>query len=323
MKTLDDALALRTKIFGAFEMAELADDPAERQAWLTFAVVGGGPTGVEIAGQIKELAKRSLGREFRQVRSRVGAGHAVRGWRRDPRHLRGSAVGQGDQGAREGRRRDPCQEPGHDVTEDAIKVQADDGETSYSCRTKVWAAGVTAPAAGPRSSPMPRARRRSSRPDRGSARLHAAWSSRGLRRRRRDVARQAARRGRGRYADRASLPHETIKHRVERRHRGASRSSTAISAAWRRGPVPGDRRLQGDPGRRIHRLDHVGLRPPDVPHRLQEPVLRRFRLGAELPRARPGPSDRSAGPSAKQELSPNQGEASTTRIEVDQEYGAP
>ena len=62
MKTLDDALALRTKIFGAFEMAELAEDPAERQAWLTFAVVGGGPTGVEVAGQIKELAKRSLGR---------------------------------------------------------------------------------------------------------------------------------------------------------------------------------------------------------------------------------------------------------------------
>ena len=65
MKTVDDALALRTRIFGAFEMAELADDDAERRAWLTFAVVGGGPTGVEVAGQIAELAHRSLRRNFR------------------------------------------------------------------------------------------------------------------------------------------------------------------------------------------------------------------------------------------------------------------
>ena len=65
MKTVDDALALRTRIFGAFEMAELAQDEAERRAWLTFAVVGGGPTGVEVAGQIAELAHRSLGRNFR------------------------------------------------------------------------------------------------------------------------------------------------------------------------------------------------------------------------------------------------------------------
>ena len=54
MKTLEDALALRAKIFGAFEMAELTADDEERAAWLTFAVVGGGPTGVEVAGQITE-----------------------------------------------------------------------------------------------------------------------------------------------------------------------------------------------------------------------------------------------------------------------------
>jgi NADH dehydrogenase len=65
MKTIDDALELRRRIFGAFEMAEVSADPAERQAWLTFVVVGAGPTGVELAGQIRELASRSLPHNFR------------------------------------------------------------------------------------------------------------------------------------------------------------------------------------------------------------------------------------------------------------------
>ena len=67
MKTIDDALELRGRIFGAFEMAETEADPAAREAWLTFAVIGGGPTGVEIAGQIGELAHRSLTGNFRTI----------------------------------------------------------------------------------------------------------------------------------------------------------------------------------------------------------------------------------------------------------------
>jgi NADH dehydrogenase len=65
MKTIDDALELRGRIFGAFEMAELESDPAARAAWLTFAIVGAGPTGVELAGQIAELSRRALGDNFR------------------------------------------------------------------------------------------------------------------------------------------------------------------------------------------------------------------------------------------------------------------
>jgi NADH:ubiquinone reductase (H+-translocating) len=65
MKTIDDALELRRRIFGAFEMAEMTTDPAEKQRWLTVAVVGAGPTGVELAGQVRELACRSLQGEFR------------------------------------------------------------------------------------------------------------------------------------------------------------------------------------------------------------------------------------------------------------------
>ncbi len=65
MKTIDDALELRRRIFGAFEMAEMAPDATDRQRWLTVAIVGAGPTGVELAGQVRELAVRSLRREFR------------------------------------------------------------------------------------------------------------------------------------------------------------------------------------------------------------------------------------------------------------------
>jgi NADH dehydrogenase len=67
MKTIDDALELRGRIFGAFEMAERESDDAVRKVWLTFVVVGAGPTGVELAGQIAELARRSLHNNFRQI----------------------------------------------------------------------------------------------------------------------------------------------------------------------------------------------------------------------------------------------------------------
>src|SRR5512133_2127756 len=65
MKTIDDALELRGRIFGAFEMAELEPDDDAREPWLTFAIVGAGPTGVELAGQIAELSRRALGANFR------------------------------------------------------------------------------------------------------------------------------------------------------------------------------------------------------------------------------------------------------------------
>jgi NADH:ubiquinone reductase (H+-translocating) len=65
MKTIDDARELRRRIFGAFEMAEVAQDPEQQARWLTIAIVGAGPTGVELAGQVRELAARSLRGEFR------------------------------------------------------------------------------------------------------------------------------------------------------------------------------------------------------------------------------------------------------------------
>lgn len=67
MKTLADALTIRGKLFGAFEMAQTAEDPIERQRWLTFALVGAGPTGVELAGQIRELATHTLRHQFKRI----------------------------------------------------------------------------------------------------------------------------------------------------------------------------------------------------------------------------------------------------------------
>jgi NADH dehydrogenase len=67
LKTLDDALEIRARIFGAFELAEREPDPAQRSGLMTFVVIGAGPTGVEMAGQIAELSHRALGHNFRSI----------------------------------------------------------------------------------------------------------------------------------------------------------------------------------------------------------------------------------------------------------------
>ncbi|MBG9390324.1 NAD(P)/FAD-dependent oxidoreductase [Caenimonas aquaedulcis] len=67
LKTLDDAFEIRRRILLAFEAAEKEPDPALRAAWLTFVVVGGGPTGVEMAGTLAEIAHHTLAGEFRRI----------------------------------------------------------------------------------------------------------------------------------------------------------------------------------------------------------------------------------------------------------------
>jgi NADH dehydrogenase len=67
MKTIDDALELRRRVYGALEFAETMTEPALEQFFMTFLIVGAGPTGVELAGQIRELAFRSLANDFREI----------------------------------------------------------------------------------------------------------------------------------------------------------------------------------------------------------------------------------------------------------------
>ena len=71
LKTVEDATAIRARILLAFEQAEMSEDPKERERLLTFVVVGGGPTGVEMAGAIAELAKRALAGDFRFIDPRA------------------------------------------------------------------------------------------------------------------------------------------------------------------------------------------------------------------------------------------------------------
>jgi len=70
LKNLDDAFVIRRRILEAFERAESTTDSAERDACLTFAVIGGGPTGVELAGTLAEIARHTLANEFRHIDSR-------------------------------------------------------------------------------------------------------------------------------------------------------------------------------------------------------------------------------------------------------------
>jgi NADH:ubiquinone reductase (H+-translocating) len=141
LKTLDGALELRDRILTAFEAAEVEVDDAAREAWLTFAVVGAGPTGVEMAGQIAELARDVLPREYRDVDTRtarvllVEAGNRVL-----------PAYGDKLAASAERQLRSLGVTPMLDsmVTAiDADGIELASGER-IPARTKVWAAGVAA-----------------------------------------------------------------------------------------------------------------------------------------------------------------------------------
>ena len=67
LKSIEDALEIRRRLFVAFERAERETDASARRVWLTFLVVGGGPTGVELAGTVAEIARHTLAREFRRI----------------------------------------------------------------------------------------------------------------------------------------------------------------------------------------------------------------------------------------------------------------
>jgi NADH:ubiquinone reductase (H+-translocating) len=71
LKTLEDAIDIRRRVLVSYEAAEREDDPARRAEWLTFVVVGGGPTGVELAGALAEIARHVLARDFRRIDPRT------------------------------------------------------------------------------------------------------------------------------------------------------------------------------------------------------------------------------------------------------------
>ena len=144
LKTLEDAHQLRSHILGAFEMAELATDPAEQAAYLTFAVIGAGPTGVEMVGQVAELAHEALPREYRSVATTEAKILLIEA---GPEVLAAFAPKL----RRYTRRR--LQRMGVDVwlntaasamDQSSVTVKGPDGDRRIPARTKIWAAGVQA-----------------------------------------------------------------------------------------------------------------------------------------------------------------------------------
>ena len=144
MKTIDDARMLRSHILGAYELAELATDDAEREAHLTFVVVGAGPTGVEITGQLAELARHVLPEDYRSIDTRqariilLDAGPSVlspfapklQAYTRRRLEEMGVEV--------------RLNTAATDMDHESITVKGETGQDRIVARTKIWAAGVQA-----------------------------------------------------------------------------------------------------------------------------------------------------------------------------------
>ncbi len=140
LKTLDDALRLRRKLLLAFERAEAETDPQRRAAWLSFAIVGGGPTGVELAGTLAEIARHTLKNEFRNI----DPAHArIRLIEAGPRILSSFPEDLSAAAQRQLERLGVEVSTGSavtDITADGYRV----GDGFVASHTIVWAAGVAA-----------------------------------------------------------------------------------------------------------------------------------------------------------------------------------
>jgi NADH:ubiquinone reductase (H+-translocating) len=144
VKSLESATAVRAQILRAFEAAEMEPDPKRRQAWLTFVVVGAGPTGVEMAGQIAELARDTLRRDFRAIDTRDARILLVE---TADRVLTSFPPSLSTKAARSLERLGVTPLVGRTVVgiDDAVTVQAGDGTTErIPASTVIWAAGVAA-----------------------------------------------------------------------------------------------------------------------------------------------------------------------------------
>ncbi len=140
LKSLEDATAIRRNILDAFERAEVEGDADERRALMTFVIIGGGPTGVEMAGAIAELARNTLAREFRHIDTKAAQVILIEAGPRVLAAMPEALSAKAQQAlerlgvmVRLGRAVTGC-------TATAVTV----GEEVIPCRTIIWAAGVEA-----------------------------------------------------------------------------------------------------------------------------------------------------------------------------------
>jgi NADH:ubiquinone reductase (H+-translocating) len=145
LKSLTGALDIRNRILTAFEAAEVERDEQRRRSWLTFVVVGGGPTGVEMAGQIAELGRETLRHDFRHVDTRSARVLLVE---TADRILTGFPPSLSHKAERALEKLGVTPLVGHtvvDVGSVSVAIRSADGETEdVGARTVIWAAGVAA-----------------------------------------------------------------------------------------------------------------------------------------------------------------------------------
>jgi NADH:ubiquinone reductase (H+-translocating) len=145
LKSLEGALEIRSRILRAFEAAELEPDEARRRSWLTFVVVGAGPTGVEMAGQIAELARDTLRRDFRSVDTRAARVLLVEALDRVLTSFPESLSRKTEHALRQLGVTTLLDHTVVDIAHDSVAIRGPDGEAErIDAHTVVWAAGVTA-----------------------------------------------------------------------------------------------------------------------------------------------------------------------------------
>jgi NADH dehydrogenase len=145
VKSLESALEVRGRILSAFEAAEIESDPEARRAWLTFVVVGAGPTGVEMAGQIAEISRDTLPGDFRAIDPREGRVLLVEA---ADRVLTSFPASLSAKAARSLSRLGVTPLVGRtvvDIDQETVTIEAAGGARErVPARTVIWAAGVTA-----------------------------------------------------------------------------------------------------------------------------------------------------------------------------------
>jgi NADH:ubiquinone reductase (H+-translocating) len=144
LKTIEDAIDIRRRIFEAFEAAEKTDDPAQREAWLTFAIVGAGPTGVEMAGAIAELAHKTLKHDFSHIDTTQAKILLIEGM---DRVLPPYAPDLSAKAQESLEKLGVTIQPKSFVTNidgDNLTIRCNDEDIHVSAKTTIWAAGIRA-----------------------------------------------------------------------------------------------------------------------------------------------------------------------------------
>jgi NADH dehydrogenase len=144
LKSIEEATTIRHKILYAFEVAERISDPVQRRAWLTFVIVGAGPTGVEMAGAIAEIARQTLKNDFRSIHPQEAEIILLDG---APRVLMTFPEDLAEKATRSLDRlgvRVECGQMVQHVNNDGLTIASNEQADTIAAKTVIWAGGITA-----------------------------------------------------------------------------------------------------------------------------------------------------------------------------------